>query len=43
MGEGRPESEELEELSGEGAAGGAGRSKYCIWVRSSEGVTDHEW
>ena len=38
----RPKSKELEELGSEGAADGVGRSKYYIWVRSSEGVTDYE-
>ena len=43
MGEGKPRSEELGELSSKGAAGGANRSKYCIWVRSPKGVADHKW
>ena len=29
-------------VSSSGTAGDAGRSKYCIWVRSSNGVTNHE-
>ena len=32
MEEGTPGSEELGKLSGDGAADGVGRSKYCIWV-----------
>ena len=32
--------EESGKLGGDGAAGGAGRSKYCIQVRSPNGVTD---
>ena len=30
------------ELGGDGAVGGAGRSKYCIWIGSPNGVIDHE-
>ena len=30
------------ELGGDGAVGGAGRSKYCIWIGSPNGVMDHE-
>ena len=37
-----PGGEESGELGGDGAAGSAGRSKYCVWVRSPNGVTDHE-
>ena len=40
MGEGRPGSEELGELGSEGAAGGADRLKYYIWIRSPEGIAD---
>ena len=40
---GRPGDEEFGKLGGDGAAGGAGGSKYCIQVRSPNGVTDHEW
>ena len=43
MGKGKPGSEELRELGGEGVIDGAGRSKYCVCVRSPEGVVDHEW
>ena len=23
--------------------GGVGGSKYCIWIRSPDGVVDYEW
>ena len=38
-----PGGEESGELGGDGAAGSASRSKYCIQVRSSNGVADCEW
>ena len=38
----KSESEESGELNGEEAAGGAGESKYCVWVRSPKGVADHK-
>ena len=41
--QGGPGDEEFGELGGDGAAGGAGGSKYCIQVRSPDGITDHEW
>ena len=41
--QGGPGDEEFGELGGDGAAGGAGGSKYCIQVRSPDGVTDCEW
>ena len=34
--------EESGELGGDGIAGGAGRSKCCIWVRSPNGIMDHK-
>ena len=34
------ESKESGKHSDEGAAGDVGRSRYCIWVRSPEGVAD---
>ena len=37
-----PGGEELGELGSEGATGGAGRSKYYIWIRSSKEVADCE-
>ena len=40
---GESEGEDSRELEGDGVVGGAGRSKYCIWVRSPGGVTDCEW
>ena len=40
---GRPGDEEFGKLEGDGVAGGASRSKYCVQVRSPNGVTDHEW
>ena len=44
MGEwGKPGDEESGELGGDGVAEGASGSKYCIRVRSPNGVTDHEW
>ena len=44
MGEqGQPGGEESGELRGDGAAGAAGGSKYCVWVRSPDGVVDHKW
>ena len=39
---GRPGDEEFGKLEGDGVAGGASRSKYCVWVRSSDGVMNHE-
>ena len=42
MGEGKSKIEELGELGGEGVAGDASRSKYCIWVKSPKGVVDCE-
>ena len=38
-----PGGEESGELGGDGAAGAAGGSKYCIQVRSPDGVADCEW
>ena len=38
-----PGGEESGELGGDGMAGGAGRSKYCIQVGSPNGVTNHKW
>ena len=38
-----PGGEESGELGGDGVAGDAGRSKYCVQVRSSNGVVDYEW
>ena len=38
-----PEGEESGELGGDGAAGNASRSKYCIQVRSPDGVVDRKW
>ena len=44
MGEwGKLGDEESGELGGDGVAGGASRSKYCIWVRLPNGITDCEW
>ena len=44
MGEwGKPGDEGSGELGDDGAAGGAGESKYCIQVRSSNRVADCEW
>ena len=44
MGEWRKSGdEESGELGGDGAAGGASGSKYCVQVRSSNGVADREW
>ena len=43
MGKGKLESKELEQLCGKGALGGAGRSKYCIWVRPPKGIADCKW
>ena len=40
---GRPGDEESGELGGDGAAVGTSGLKYCIQVRSPNGVTDHEW
>ena len=40
---GKPGDEESGELGGDGVAEGASGSKYCIRVRSPNGVTDHEW
>ena len=40
---GEPGSKESGDLGGDGAVGGTGRSKYCIWIRSPNGVTDHKW
>ena len=37
-----PGGEESGELGGDGAAGSAGGLKYCVWVRSPDGVTDHK-
>ena len=43
MGEqGRLGNEESGELGGDGTVGGAGGSKYCVWVRSPNGVADCE-
>ena len=39
---GKPRDEESGELGGDGIAGGAGRSKCCIWVRSPNGIMDHK-
>ena len=38
----RPWGEESGKLGGDEVAGGASRSKYCVWVRSSDGVMNHE-
>ena len=44
MGEWRePGGEESGKLGGDEVAGNVGRSKYCVQVRSPDGVTDHEW
>ena len=44
MGEwGRPGDKEFRELGGDGVAGGASRSKYCIQIKSPDGVTDCKW
>ena len=43
IGEEKSGSKKLEELSDEGAVGGAGRSKSCVWVRSPKRITDCEW
>ena len=40
---GKPRDEESGELGGDGMAGGANGSKYCVQVRSPNGVADHEW
>ena len=40
---GESEEEDSGELGDDGAAGGAGRSKYCVWLRFPDGVMDHEW
>ena len=40
---GRPGDEEFGELGGDGAADDASGSKYCIWVRSPNGVANHKW
>ena len=31
------------ELGGDGTVDSASRSKYCVQVRSPDGVTDHKW
>ena len=41
--QGKPGDEESGELGGDGVVGSAGRSKYCIWIRSPDGITDHKW
>ena len=44
MGElGKSRDEESGELEGDGATGGASRSKSCVWIRPSNGVADHKW
>ena len=44
MGElGKSRDEESGELEGDGATGGASRSKSCVWIRSPNGVADHKW
>ena len=44
MGEwGKLGGEESGELGGDGVADNVGRLKYCVRVRSPNGVTDHEW
>ena len=30
-------------LGGERVVGSAGGSKHCLWIRSSDGVTDCKW
>ena len=39
---GKPGGEESGELEGDRVVGGAGGSKYCVWVRSPDGVMDCE-
>ena len=44
MGEqGKPGDEESGELKDGRVAGSASRSKYCVWVRSPNGVADCKW
>ena len=44
MGEwGEPWGEESGKLGVNEVADGAGRLKYCVWIRSPNGVTDCEW
>ena len=40
---GEPGGEKSGELGGDGVAGRASRSKYCVWVESPNGVADHKW
>ena len=40
---GKPRDEESGELGGEGAAGGADGSMYCVQIRSPDGVADCKW
>ena len=39
----KPGDEESGKLEGNGVAGSASRSKYCVWVRSPNGIMDCEW
>ena len=39
----KPWGEESGKLGGDGAAGSVGGSKYCIQVRSPNGIVDHKW
>ena len=39
----KPGDEESGELGGDGVACGAGGSKYCIQIRSPNGVADCKW
>ena len=43
-GTGEPGDKEFAKLEGgDGVAGGASRSKYCVQVRSPDGVVDCKW